>query len=306
MLVTPSDLKIDAVSQEGNTGVFTFEPLSKGFGHTLGNALRRVLLTSIRGAAATQVRIKGAKHQFSTIKGVREDTVELGLNFKSIRFKSFSDQPVAVTISKKGPGVVTAKDIECPSDVEVVTPDVHIATLADNKTVFEVELLVEKGYGYSPVEDRETSKLGMILLDALFSPVVNATYEIEPARFGKVTDLDELVLTVETDGSVTPKDAVLEAAKILEELFERIGVWDEELLGAEKTEETSEKSAIPDDILVADLPLPTRTINALKKQGITSLKALAALSEEELSDIKNVGEKSLSEIRKLLETEGLR
>jgi DNA-directed RNA polymerase subunit alpha len=302
MIVSSDDLKIKKVSEDGDIGVFSFEPLPKGFGHTLGNVLRRVLLTSIKGAAVTQIKIIGAKHQFSTIPGVKEDAVELGLNFKSLRFKNYADQPVVAKIEKIGPGVVTSKDIECPSDLEVVGNKIHIATLADKKTEFDVELTVETGYGYSPVEERESSKIGVILLDALYSPILRATYKVEPARFGKRTDLDKLVLTVMSDGSIAPKEAILEASGILGKFFARLVSWDKEPVLVEESngEDTFVQVGSDVDISVDELPLPTRTINALKKAGIETLSKLVSKSDEEIADIKNVGEKSVVEIKKLL------
>jgi len=306
MLVTASDLKIKPVSEKDNIGVFSFGPLPTGFGHTLGNSLRRVLLSSIKGSAITQLKIAGTKHQFSTVPGVKEDVVELCLNFKQIRFVSHVDQPVVATIEKTGPGVVTAADIKCPSDIEVVNKKLHIATLADKKSVFNVELVVGVGFGYLPTEDQENFKLGVIPLDALFSPVVRATYSVEPMRFGKTTDLDELILTVETDGSILPSKAVLEAAALLQTFFDRILVWEDTSVEDVSTEkEVSGNNTLLENVLVDELPLPTRTINALKKHGIENLRELAAKDIDDLADIKNLGEKSIQEITKLLKKEGL-
>ncbi len=307
MIVNPSDLKIQTTSEKNNVGEFTFEPLPTGFGNTLGNALRRVLLTSIKGAAATQLKLSGADHQFTTIPGVKEDVVELTLNLKSIKFKSHSENPVVVTINKTGPGEVTAGDIQCPSDVEVVNKDLYLATLADSKAKLEAELVVEAGYGYSPSEERETSRVGVILLDALFSPILSANYAVESTRFGSVTNLDKLVLTVETDGSVSPSNSVLEASELLRTYFERIDQWEDGVVEEEEVEESEEEEASAnEDIMVDELPLPTRTINALKKSGIETLKQLANKNPEDLADIKNLGEKSVDEIEKLLKKEGLR
>ncbi|MFA6981812.1 MAG: DNA-directed RNA polymerase subunit alpha [Patescibacteria group bacterium] len=306
MIVEPSDLKIETVSEKDNVGVFSFEPLPTGLGHTLGNALRRVLLTSIKGAAATQVRLNGVKHQFTTVEGVKEDVVEITLNLKDIRFRCYVDTPVVVTISKKGAGEIKAKDINCTSDVEVINKDAHIATLTDSKATFEAELVIETGYGYSPMEDRETSKVGVILLDALYSPVISCNYEIDAARFGKVVDLDKLSLTVETDGSITPSHAVVEASKLLFKFFERINLWDEAEVTASGDEEKEQGEGATEEIFIEELPLPTRTINALKKHGIESLRQLADKTPEEIADIKNLGEKSVEEIEKLLKKENLR
>jgi len=305
MEVTKENLKINTIKEEGNMGVYSYEPLPTGFGYTLANALRRVLMSSIKGSAATQVKIAGATHQFTTINGVKEDVVEITLNLKKLRFKSHSDEPVVVTISKKGPGKITAKDIETTSDVEIMNKDQLIATLADSKSKLEMEMVIEQGIGYSPMEERQTSKMGVIVLDALFSPIISANYEIVPTRFGGRTDLDKITFTIETDGSISPKDAIKEASKILKEYYISFQEWK-----ADVEEEVKEKPKssvkMGDDVSVEELPLQTRTINALKKSKIMSLHELAKKSNEELEDIKNIGEKSLQEIKDLLDKEGYR
>ena len=304
MEVTKENLKINTIKEEKNVGVYSFEPLPTGFGYTLANALRRVLLSSIGGAAATQVKINGVAHQFTTLPGVKEDIVEITLNLKKIRFKSHSSEPIVVTLNKKGPGKVTAKDIELTSDVEIMNKDQHIATLADAKSKLEMEIVVEQGIGYSPMEERQTSKVGIIILDALFSPIVSANYEIEPTRFGGRTDLDKITLTVETDGSISPAEAVKESARILKEYYIEIEKWNQSYAQEEEKEKPRAKIKINEDFSVEDLPLQTRTINALKKSKINTLQDLAKKTNEELEDIKNIGEKSLQEIKDLLEKEG--
>jgi len=297
MEVTKENLKINTIKEEKNMGVYSFEPLPTGFGYTLANALRRVLLSSIGGAAATQVKINGVAHQFTTLPGVKEDIVEITLNLKKIRFKSHSSEPIVVTLNKKGPGKVTAKDIELTSDVEIMNKDQHIATLADAKSKLEMEIVVEQGIGYSPMEDRQTSKVGIIILDALFSPIVSANYEIEPTRFGGRTDLDKITLTVETDGSISPAEAVKESARILKEYYIEIEKWNQSYAQEEEKEKPRAKIKINEDFSVEDLPLQTRTINALKKSKINTLQDLAKKTNEDL-------EKSLQEIKDLLEKEG--
>ena len=306
MIVTKENLKINPIKESNEISTYSVEPLPTGFGHTLGNALRRVLLTEIEGAAVTQVKIGGASHQFTTIPGVKEDVVQLTLNVKKLRFKIHTNNPVVATLKKKGAGVVTAKDLEIPSDLELMNKDLHIATLADSKSELNIELIVEPGVGYSPMEERQTSKVGVIILDALFSPVLNVTYEVEPTRFGDKTDLDKLLITVETDGSVSPKQALVKASAILKGYYESFEQWELETDKAVEPEE--EDSAVVDveDVAVDELPLQTRTINALKKHGIDTLKQLAKKSDDEIADIKNLGEKSLEEIKKLLKKEGLR
>lgn len=305
MLITSQDLKIKTVSETDTKGVFEFDPLPKGFGYTLGNTLRRVLLTSMPGAAITQIKVDGANHQFSTIEGVKEDLVEIILNLKQVRIKKDNDAPEVATIEVEGPGEITAKDIEAPAGIEVINKKQHIATLADKKTKLNIELIVENGVGYSPMEDRKTSKVGVIVVDALFSPVVQATIEIEETRAGGRTDLDKLVLTVVTDGSIKPSTAVYKSAGILAKFFDVLARWEETPEEEEVEEDTKPDMSHYEEILIDELPLQTRTINALKKANIDTLAELSKKEAEELADIKNIGEKSITEINKLLEKEGL-
>jgi len=306
MIITARDLKIKTISESKTEGVFEFEPLPKGFGHTLGNTLRRVLLTSMEGAAITQIKVEGVNHQFTTLEGVKEDLVEIILNLKKIRIKKHTDNPEVATLRATGPGEVTAKDIETTSDVEIINKDQHIATLANKKTNLTIELIIESGKGYSPTEERKSSKVGVIVIDALFSPVINANLQIEETRAGERTDLDKLILTVETDGSLKPSTAVYKSAGILSEFFGVLARWEETPEEIKPEEESSADSAHYEDVLVDELPLQTRTINALKKAGIETMAELAKKGTDELSDIKNLGEKSIQEINKLLEKEGLK
>lgn len=311
MLLNTLDVTINKISEKDNTGVFSFKPLPKGFGYTLGNTLRRVLLTSLDGAAITQVRLNGVSHEFTTMPGVKEDVIELTLNLKQVRAKMNTENPVVLRISKKGAGEITAADIEKSSDIEIVNPDCHIATLNDSKAGFEAELVFEKGTGFSPVEERESSKVGVILLDAVYSPVVSASYMVEQTRSGRSVDLDDLVLTVTTDGTISPEDAVKKSSAILRNFFARFSKGVDEIVEVEETVETepvtqnNQDSEEYEEVSVDELPLPTRTINALKKHGIKSLQDLVNKSPEELADIKNLGEKSVEEIEKLLKKEGL-
>jgi DNA-directed RNA polymerase subunit alpha len=295
------ELKFTKISEDKSSAVFSFEPLPSGFGHTLGSVLRRVALTSIKGSAVTSFRIPGITHQFTTLPGVKEDLVELSLNLKQLRFKSHSEQPVIGKITKKGPGVVTASDIEISSEVEIVNKDMVIATLADKNTSFEMELTVEKGVGYSPVEGREHSKLGTVLVDAIFSPVVNVSYTVESARVGRQSGLDKLVIDIQTDGSLKPMDVIKTSASILRDFFDKFSNAPEDSQDLTSLFSHTVASEVKsDNSSIDDLPLLTRTINALKKHGINSLSDLRAKSDEEISDIKNLGEKSIEEIRKLL------
>jgi DNA-directed RNA polymerase subunit alpha len=308
MQVTKENLKINTVSESKNLGVFSIEPLPTGFGYTLANALRRVLLTSTKGAAVTQIKISGANHQFTTLPGVKEDVVELTLNIKKLRVKLYTNNPVIATIKKKGLGEVKAKDIEVSSEAEIMNKDLHIATLSDSKTEINIELTIEPGIGYSPMEERQTSKIGVIVLDALYSPIISANYSIEPTRFGDKINLDKILLTVETDGSITPKQAIIEASNLLRDYYETIIKWENETAEAASQELKKEDMIMKpsEDVSIEELPLQTRTINALKKQGVSTLHELSRKTDEEIADIKNLGEKSLDEIKKLLVKEGLR
>lgn len=305
-MLKPEDLKINIESQEGNKAVFSFEPLPQTYGHTLGNTIHRILQTSMKGAAPTQVKFNGAVHQFATLPGVKEDVVELTLNFKSLRAKVHVDTPVIAKISKTGKGKVTAKDIEVSSDAEILNKDLILATLTDDKAKFECEITLENGTGYSPVEDRETSEIGVILLDAMFSPIVQTSYKVEATRHGRDVDLDKLLLTIETDGSLTPEEALTNAANILRDFFCRFADGKDEEVIVEVSEGIEIPEARQEDVSLEELPLPTRTINALRKEGIETLNQLSSKSDDELADIKNLGDKSIEEIKKLLEDEGLR
>ena len=303
MSIQPSDVIIKRELEEKVKGTFSISPLPKGYGNTLGNSLRRVLLSSLPGAALTQVKFSGVPHQFTTIKGVKEDVVEICLNLKRIRVKVHGDNPVVLKLSKNGPGEVKASDFDVPSEAKIVNGDTHIATLADKSTKLEMEVVAEAGNGYVPAEEKESSKIGVILLDSIFSPVSIVSYSVEPTRVGRETDLDKLIINIQTDGTITPFDALTSASKIFGSFLERISLGIEE-----KMEDEALGKGTPivahkkEEVLLEELSLPTRTVNALKKAGIKTLSDLSAKASE-LSDIKNLGEKSLEEIKKLLETE---
>jgi len=299
-MLSQYELNFTKVSENKNSAVFSFEPLPSGFGHTLGSVLRRVALTSVKGAAVTSFRIPGVTHQFTTIEGIKEDLVEVTLNLKELRFKLHSEGQFTAKISKKGPGVVTAADIEVSSEVEVINKDAVIATISDKATTFELELTIESGIGYSPVENRENPKLGIVIVDAIFSPVVSASYSVENTRVGRQSGLDKLIITIQTDGSIKASDVVKVSASILRDFFAKFASANESQNIETLFQQTSTAELKSDNSSVDDLPLPTRTINALKKHGINTLSDLRTKSDEEISDIKNLGEKSIDEIKKLL------
>lgn len=288
-----------------NQGVFAVEPLHPGFGVTVGNSLRRVLLSSLSGAAVTAFKIDGVSHEFSTIPGVKEDAVQILLNIKRLRFKVFSDQPQRLTLKKSGKGKVTAGDIESVADVEVVNPKQHIATLDNSKSKLAIEFIVERGRGYVPVEDRtEELEVGMIAVDALFSPVKRVRYRVENTRVGQMTNLDKLVIDIETDGTIAPADALAKSAQILVEQFSVISgdVTPEFSFGS--TESVREEGEGELDLSIEDLALSPRTSNALVNNNIQTVRDLVTLSEEELGELKGFGAKAREEVNaKLKELE---
>ena len=288
------------------SATFAIEPLHTGYGMTLGNSLRRVLLSSIAGAAVTGFRIEGVSHEFTTIPGVKEDVVTIMLNLKGIRFKVFSEEPQFVRLSKKGKGLVKAKDLKLSADVEVVNPDHVICTIDDAKNSVEAELLVETGRGYRALEEQATGKKStdMIMLDALFTPVLRVRYKVENTRVGQMTDLDKLLITIETDGSITPREAFEEAAAILVNQYTALAGQTRVEAGAslgtpESVSEGSEEVEEPAELMtsIEDLNLSARTTNALINNDIQTIKDLLSLSEAELRDLKGFGNKALDEVK---------
>lgn len=300
---------ITSVSDDAdNTATFTVEPLHNGYGMTLGNSIRRVMLSSIEGAAITSFRIDGATHEFTAVDGIKEDVVDIMQNLKSVRFKVFSEEPQTLTIEKKGNGVVTAADIKVNADVEVVNPDQHIATI-DGKAAFKAEVVVEKGRGYQTIEESSKNRQSsdFIALDAIYSPVLRVRYKVESTRVGHMTNLDKLILTAETDGSLSPRDAVEEACAILINQYTALaGKTRVEAapvqLHADVAETTSteedEKDALTTSI--EDLNFSARTTNALINNDIHTLKDLFSLTDAELKDLKGFGSKALDEVREKL------
>lgn len=304
---TPGIVKIE--DQADNSATFTVEPLHTGYGMTLGNSIRRVLLSSISGAAVTAFKIEGATHEFTTIPGVKEDIVDIMLNLKGIRFRVFSDEPQTLRIVKKGKGTVTAKDIQLNADVEVVNPDHVIATVDSTKSNLVMDLVVEVGRGYRPIEEGAKAKPSdMIAVDAVFSPVYRVRYKVEHTRVGQITDLDKLIITIETDSSITPRDAFEEAAAILVNQYTALAgqtrIEATVPLGTIEEPETPQEDATELMTPIEDLNLSARTSNALVNNDIHTLKDLFSLSDAELRDLKGFGAKALDEVKdKLAELE---
>lgn len=245
MIQLPTEPKV--ISKEGNRAVFEISPLYPGYGMTVGNALRRVLLSSLEGASITSVKIKGVDHEFSTIAGVLEDVVDIILNLKKVRFRLYKDEPVTLSLSVKGVGKITSSNIKATSDVEVVNPNQHIATITDKKTEFDAEITVEKGVGYVPVEHRQKDKLsiGKIAIDGIFTPVKGVNFTVENIRVGQRTDYNKVLVNIETDGSILPEEALKNASQIVIEHFNiinKIEVPKEESITVKKTRKSSKKA----------------------------------------------------------------
>jgi DNA-directed RNA polymerase subunit alpha len=307
--------QISSEQADDVSGTFVIEPLDKGFGYTFGNSLRRVLLSSLGGAAIKSVRIEGVAHEFSTIPGVKEDVTDLVLNLKDVVIRMHTDaDEVEVPLVATGPGKVTAKDIDLPAGVEVLNPNAPIATL-EKRTKLEMYLTVGRGRGYSPAEENKTEDqpIGVIPIDSIFSPIRRAAYSVDSSRVGQRTDFDKLTLEVETDGSIEPGSAVREAAEILikslaiftdadrvEELTSRDGP-----AAAEAVATTAGAGAEGDDRLIEELEIGVRAYNCLKRAGIQTIGDLVQKSDSELKAIPNFGERSIDEVKEALTSLGL-
>ncbi|HEY8304495.1 MAG TPA: DNA-directed RNA polymerase subunit alpha [Solirubrobacteraceae bacterium] len=315
--------RITSESVEQNRGTFIIEPLDRGFGYTFGNSLRRVLLSSLAGAAVTSVRIEGVAHEFSTVQGVKEDVTDIVLNLKGIVCRMHSDaSEVEAPLVVTGPGEITAKDIDLPAGVEILNPDVHIATL-EKKTKLELYMTIGRGRGYRPAEENKSSDqpIGVIPIDSIFSPVRRVAYAVEQARVGQKTDFDKLTLDIETDGSIEPQAALREAAELL---ISQLAIFTDadriqELRAAPGGQLDGHGLAVGGggvggpqalqgeewSILIEELELGVRSYNCLKRAGIQTVGDLISKSEGELNAIPNFGKKSIDEVIETLEARGL-
>jgi DNA-directed RNA polymerase subunit alpha len=306
MIHTPGLVSVD--DHSATSATFAVEPLHSGYGMTLGNSLRRVLLSSISGASVTSFKIEGATHEFTSVKGVKEDVVDIMLNLKGVRFRVFSEEPQALRIVKQTKGPVTAKDIQVNADVEIVNPNHVIATLDGDKPKFVMDLIVEVGRGYHTIEETTAKKASdMIALDAVFSPVMRVRYKVENTRVGQMTNLDKLLLTVNTDGSITPRDAFEEAAAVLASQYTALAgktrvATPEPLLSASQESRLEDSADEPAALntSIEDLNLSARTTNALVNNDIHTIKDLFSLSDVELRDLKGFGSKALDEVKEKL------
>ena len=302
-LIKPKRIEINQESYTNNYGKFVCEPLERGFGITIGNSLRRVLLSSLQGAAIVSVKFDEALHEFSTIPGVLEDVTDIILNLKEVKLKAVDVEEVVVFLHKEGEGTVTAGDIETDGSVEVLNPDQHIATL-NKEAKLNMEMVVKTGKGYVPAEKNKSKDqpIGVIPMDAIFSPIQKVNHVVTNARVGQVTDYDKLTLEVWTDGSVLPEDAVAYAAKILKEQMTPFINFEEEPEPVEEEEEEKEEK-MNENLFrpVSELELSVRSANCLKNANITLIGELVQKTESEMLKTKNFGRKSLNEIKSILE-----
>ncbi|MBA2691154.1 MAG: DNA-directed RNA polymerase subunit alpha [Rubrobacter sp.] len=300
--IAPPRFRVE--EDDDRRGIFVAEPLPRGLGHTLGNSLRRVMLSGLTGAAVTKLRIEGVQHEFSTIEGVREDVVDIILNVKELKFKLEREEPIELEIIKSGPGDITAADIEMKADVSVVDSETYLATLSSGANL-DMRLTVEQGQGYVRAEQNKSDAdpIGVIAVDSLFSPVQRVNYTVSETRAGARADLDSLTIEVFTDGRITPRDALNEASK---QMINLLGLFADGYRGASRAVSDAPRSGgrnvITDERAIEDLELTVRSYNCLKREGVDTIGQLATMTEEELMNIRNLGMKSVDEIRsKLLE-----
>lgn len=300
--------KVECETSSRGYARFVIGPMERGYGTTIGNALRRVLLSSTAGAAITSIRVSDIYHEFSTIPHVKEDMTQLILNVKQVRLKIYSDgsEPSRLRLEVGGEGVVTAGDLECPSDVEIINPDLYLFTVDSDEAEVEIELTVQRGKGYSPAEERDKLPIGEIPVDAIFSPIRKVGYEVQQARIGQMTNFDRLIMEIWTDGTIQPQEALSEAAEVLVKHLLLVAGVEEEI-----PEEEAEEEGIPAhvyEMLIEDLGLNVRVYNCLKRTGITNVgEVLEKLEkgEEEMMGIRNFGPKSLAELKQKLGEMGL-
>ncbi len=303
MMVEPT-FTIKTDSERADYGRYSIEPLTQGYGQTLGNSLRRVLLTSLQGSAVYAVKIEGVKHQFSTLAGLKEDIIEFLLNVKRIRLNVPDATQVTLTLSKKGPGEITAGDIQTPGGVTIVNPELVLGTLSDKKAEIEMQLFAQQGYGYVTAEEVQVHEVGVIPLDALYSPIVRVNYKVEATRVGRMTNLDKLVMEIWTDGTLAPLSALTSASKILVSYFTQI--YEPRL--SHSDESSPVPSNVSEEVLrmrIEELDIPTRIVNALSNGGIETVGNLLSAQHADLMKIKNLGAKSLSIVEEKLKEKGI-
>ena len=307
MLIVQRPQIIEETTSSENRTKFIIEPLEPGFGYTLGNALRRTLLSSIPGAAVTQIRIDGVLHEFSTIQGAKEDVTDVILNIKDLVIRSESDEPVAIHLRVQGPKDVVAGDITAPTGVEILNSDLHIATI-NKKGRFDVEMVVERGRGYVSAEKNKKGRdtIGVIPIDSIFSPVRRVAYSVEATRVEQMTNYDKLILDVETNGAITPKEAFAAAGRTLVELLGLVAQQSEDaqaLMLGPAPEDVAQASALA--MPIEEMDLSVRSYNCLKREGVGTVGDLIQRTEQDLLDIRNFGQKSIDEVKAKLQAMGL-
>jgi len=314
-VILPSKPKI--IREEGTTGVYEIDGLYPGYGHTLGNSLRRIILSSLPGAAITKVKIAGVEHEFSAIDGVKEDVITLLLNIKRLRIRITGDEPVVLTLKVKGVKEISAKDIEVPGQAEILNPDLHIASLTDKSSSIDIELTAEKGLGFVPKEilQKERVEIGAITLDAAFTPIRKANYEVENMRVGDRTDFNRIRLSIDTDGTISPREALEQSITLMiHQLKAIVGFKEEEVApkvskaASTEKEGKSEKIEMDSELMktrVDSLGLSGRTTKALAAANVRTLGGLARKKESDIMDIDGLGAKGIQEIKKLLAEHGV-
>jgi len=308
-IILPSKPRV--ISEDASSGIYEIEGLYPGYGHTLGNSLRRIILSSMPGFAITSLKIDGVSHEFSTMEGVKEDVINIILNLKKVHFRVVGDEPQIISLKVKGPKEVTAKDLETGSQVEIVNPDQYIVSVTDKNTTFSAEITLEKGLGYIPKEalHKDKVEIGSIALDAIFTPIRKVSYEVENMRVGNRTDFNKLRLHVETDGTITPREALEKSIEIMvHQLKSIIGFKEEEERSESSSEESDKEDEEREEVLktkVEDLNLSVRTQKALAGASIRTVGGLSRKKEEDLSEISGLGEKGIDEIKKALSNLGI-
>lgn len=309
-VLLPSKPRI--VSEEGFSGVYEIDGLYPGYGHTLGNSLRRIILSSLSGVAISSIKISGAEHEFSSIEGVKEDVINIILNLKKVRIKMLTDEAQTIELKVKGAKDVTAGDITVPGQVEILNPDLHIASICGKSAELAIEMKIEKGLGYVPKEilEKERTEIGHISLDAIFSPIRRVNYEVENMRVGDRTDFNKLKIFIETDGTITPNEALEESILIMiGQLKAIVGFKEPEVVIAEEKKEKEDDSKEDDSEFlktrIEGLDLSARTINALSNGNIRTVGGLARKKEKDLGEIEGLGSKGIQEIKKVLSNYGI-
>ncbi len=308
-VLLPSKPKI--ISEEGFSGTYEIDGLYPGYGHTLGNSLRRIILSSLPGTAITSIKIAGVDHEFSAVPGVKEDVIALVLNLKKVRIKMLSDEAQTIELKAKGLKEVTAGDIKAPGQVEILNPDLYIASLSDKNAELNVEIKIEKGLGYVPKEvlQKDRTEIGHIALDAIFSPIRRVNYEVENMRVGDRTDFNKLKLFVETDGTITPKEALEESISIMiSQLKAIVGFKEPEVIVEEVKEKADDSKETDAEFMktrIETLDLSARTINALSNGNIRTVGGLARKKAKDLDDVEGLGSKGIQEIKKVLSNYGI-